>query len=79
MRERPADPVYSRYAVNQTWTPTKPGSHMPPRTIMEIGPTQNALEGEIYYETATQGRSVPYSKWEGWVTRQKAVCPECNT
>jgi hypothetical protein len=74
MRGHPFDPAYGRYTIGQTWIPTKLGSKMPPRTILEIGPTDNALDGEIYYGTRTERRSVSYSKWEGWVIRQKAVC-----
>lgn len=74
-----SNPPYGRYRVGQTWTPTKHGSRMPSRKVMEIGPTENALEGEIFYRASGgkgEGRAVTYTKWEQWITWQLAVCVE---
>jgi hypothetical protein len=89
LKEEPSEPAGSedqsfvspcgRYRVGQTWTPTKPGSRRPSRKIVEFGPTENALEGEIFYRASGgrgEGRSVTYEKWERWVELQSAACSE---
>jgi hypothetical protein len=66
-----------RYRMGQTWVPTKPESSILPREIVEIGPSQNANKGEIFYRdcgNTNTCRSVTYREWKHWVQEQSATC-----